>query len=115
MMQTSMCICAVSSASLCLTHLCRMDFPISINSMGSFPILGLLGGIFPSHSNFNRTFCKQTVETLIRRPHYVASDLGLHCLLMSHKNDAGLIWVNWYFNFNSSVQIPLVLYLNPSN
>ena len=26
-------------------------------------------------------------------PHFVASDLGLHCLPMSHKKDAKLIWV----------------------
>ena len=26
-------------------------------------------------------------------PHYVASDLGLHCLPMSHKKDTRLIWV----------------------
>ena len=36
---------------------------------------------------FNRTFCKQTVETLVR---WAASDLGLHCLPMAHKKDA--IW-----------------------
>ena len=36
-------------------------------------------------SNFNRTFFKQTVETLISS---VASDLGLHRLPMSHKKDA---------------------------
>ena len=27
-------------------------------------------------------------------PHTAASDLGLHCLPMSHKKDAMLIWVN---------------------
>ena len=27
-------------------------------------------------------------------PHSVASDLGLHFLLMSHKKDVRLIWVN---------------------
>ena len=26
-------------------------------------------------------------------PHFVASDLGLHCLPMSQKKDARLIWV----------------------
>ena len=50
-----------------LTHLCQMDFPISINRTSSFPILGLLGCIFRFHSNFKRTFCMQTVESLIRR------------------------------------------------
>ena len=36
----------------------------------------------------------QTVETLIRRSRIAASDLGLHCLPMSHKKDARLICVN---------------------
>ena len=27
-------------------------------------------------------------------PHSAASDLGLHCLPMSHKKDARLIWVS---------------------
>ena len=27
---------------------------------------------------------------------YAASDLGLHCLFMSHKKDARLIWVNLF-------------------
>ena len=49
----------------------------------------MLGGIFHLYSN--RTFCKQTVETLIKQN--AASDLGLHCLPMSNKKDAGLIWV----------------------
>ena len=48
------------------------------------------------YSNFNRTFCKQFVETLIK--HRIlggaASGLGLHYLLTSHKKDARLIWVN---------------------
>ena len=38
--------------------------------------------IFHFYSNFDRIFCKQTVETPV-----------LHCLSMSHKRDAGLIWV----------------------
>ena len=41
-----------------------MDFPSSISLTSQFPILGLLGSIY---SNFNRTFCKQTVENQIRR------------------------------------------------
>ena len=45
------------------------------------------------HSNFESTFCKQTVETLIR--HFAGSGLGLDCLPMSHKKDARLIWVKY--------------------
>ena len=29
-------------------------------------------------------------------PRFVASDLVLHCLLMSHEKDARLIWANQY-------------------
>ena len=31
-----------------------------------------------------------------RVPHSAASDLGLHCLPMSHKKDARLKWINSY-------------------
>ena len=55
----------------------------------------MLGGIFHFDSNFKRTFCKQTVDTLIRR-RVEASGLGLHCLSRSHKKDARLIWVKIY-------------------
>ena len=44
-------------------------------------------------SNFNRTICKQTVET-DQTPHKVASDLGLHCLPMSNKKTLGLYELN---------------------
>ena len=43
-------------------------------------------------STFKRIFCKQTTET----QRSVASDLGLHCLSMSHKKDGRLIWVTLY-------------------
>ena len=45
----------------------------------------MLGGIFHFNQNLNITFCKQTVDTLIR--------LGLHYLPTSHKKDAKQIWV----------------------
>ena len=58
-------------------------------------VLRIVENIFHLYSNFDRTFWKQTVETLIgcRR----MSDLGLHCLPFSHKKDARLIWVNMDF------------------
>ena len=71
-----------------------MDLPTYISWMSPFPILGMLGGIFHSLSNFNRTFCKQIVVTL-------ASDLGLHCLPMTHKKDAMLIRVKHLFTFRA--------------
>ena len=79
-----------------LTLLCQMDFSIFINRMSPFPILGLFGDIFHIHSHFDRTFCKQTVETLIRH-RILVSDLDLHCLPISHIKDARLIWVKVQF------------------
>ena len=32
-------------------------------------------------------------------PHSVPSDLGLHCLPMSHKKEARLLWVNMKHNY----------------
>ena len=41
----------------------RMYFPILINWMSPFPILGLLGGIFHFYSNFKRKFCGEPDRT----------------------------------------------------
>ena len=49
------------------THLCQMEFPSVINWTSPFPFEMLLGSSYHFYSNFDRTFCKQTVETLIRR------------------------------------------------
>ena len=35
-------------------------------------------------------------------PHFVASDLVLHCLPMSHKKDARLLWVECMMNVEAS-------------
>ena len=69
--------------------------PISINRTSSFPILGLLGGIFSL--NLKRTFCKKSGDP-DQTPRYLASDLCLRCLSMPHKEDTRLIWVNRYLN-----------------
>ena len=51
-----------------LTHFCLLGSSTLISWASPFPFKGLLGGIFfPFYSNFNRTFCKQIVESLIRR------------------------------------------------
>ena len=49
-----------------------------------------VGWYFSFYSNFNRTFCKQTVKTL--KPRSVASGLDLHCMPTSHKKDTRLLW-----------------------
>ena len=38
-------------------------------------------------------------------PHSVASDLGLHCLPMSHKKDTRHIWVKMYL-FCYLIRVP---------
>ena len=69
-----------------------MYFPILINRTSPYPILGLLGGICHFHFIFKKKICKQTGEP-DQTPRLAASDLVLHCLPMSHKKDARLIWV----------------------
>ena len=71
-----------------------MEFP-GYQLEQSISILRGVGLIF--YSNFDRTFCEQTVETLIRRRSFAASNLDLLCLSMSHKKDAKLICVKWRF------------------
>ena len=69
-----------------------MNFPTLISRTAPFPILGVLGGIFHFYSNFDRTFCKQTCSgDTDQTPHSAVSDLGLHCLPVSHKKDARLL------------------------
>ena len=69
-------------------NLCRLDYPIFIDVTSSLLIFGLSSGIFHFYSNCERTLCERTLETLVSS---VASDLDLHCLYMSHKNDARLM------------------------
>ena len=66
------------------------DPPISIGQV-HFSFKSCVGGIFHFYLNFDRTFCKQSVETLTR--HRV---MGLHCLPLSHKKTLGL----WLGQFN---------------
>ena len=55
------------SLDMYLTHLSRMRFPIITSWTCPFQFKGLWGVIFHFYSDFNRTLCKQTVKTLIRR------------------------------------------------
>ena len=65
------------------------NFPLLLFRPAHFHFKGLLGSLSHFHSNSNRTFCKLTVQ-----PRFAATDLGLHCLPMSYKKNAWLIWVN---------------------
>ena len=49
------------------------------------------------YSSFNKTFCKQTMERWNRvRYRFAVSDIGLHCLNISHKKYVRLIWAIQY-------------------
>ena len=50
-----------------LSHICLLDFSILINWTSPFRILGVSGVRFHFYSILNRSSCKQTVKTLIRR------------------------------------------------
>ena len=53
----------------------------------------MLGGIFSFLFEFLYKIMQANSEDPDQMPHSVASDLGLHCLPMSHKKDARHIWV----------------------
>ena len=71
-----------------------MDPSILINWTSPFPSLGVSGLLFHFYSIVNRYSCLANSEDPDQTPRSGASDLGLHCLPMSHKWDARLIWVN---------------------
>ena len=76
----------------CLTHICLVDFPILFNWTIPFPILGLSGVLFHVHFIF---FIELHVSKQWKpwSDAFYGSDLGLHCLPLSRKWDARLIWV----------------------
>ena len=63
-----------------------------INWTSPFPKLGMFGVLFYCYSILIRNSCKQTEKTVNRS---AVSNLGLHCLSMSQKWDARLIWVKY--------------------
>ena len=79
-----------------LTLLSRMKLPTFIKWTSPFSSSGLLGVVFHSYSNFNKTSCKQPVESLIKHCSLRASDLDLYYLSMFHKKNAKLIWVKYF-------------------
>ena len=50
---------------------------------------------FHIYSYFDRTIMLANSGDPDQTPSSAPSDLGLHCLPMSHKKDARLIWVNY--------------------
>ena len=70
----------VINVVISLTLLSRMKLPTFIKWTSPFSSSGLLGVVFHSYSNFNRTSCKQTLKSLItdQTLQSVASDIGLY-------------------------------------
>ena len=56
---------------------------------------------------FKRNICKQTMKNLIRQN--AASNLGLHCLQMSHKKDAMLIYI-YMEKSCTNINVGIILY-----
>ena len=67
---------------LSLTRCILVDSATVICWASPFVILGVSGLLCRFYSNFNERSCKQT-EDPDQTSHYVASDLGLHCLPMT--------------------------------
>ena len=59
----------------------------------SISVFRVVGQYFSFFSNFKRNLFANSGEP-DQTPHFVASDLVFHCLPMSHKKAARLIWVN---------------------
>ena len=88
-----------------LTHICLVDPSILINWTRPFPILEMSGLRCHFYSIANRYSCLVNSENPDQTPRFAASDLGLHCLPMSHEWDSRLIWVSLCFTF------PFLLYI----
>ena len=76
-------------STVVLIHFNRMDLPPLIRRTSPFSILGVLGGTF----FFIQILIEHSGDP-DQAPHSVASDLGLHCLPMSHKSYARLICIS---------------------
>ena len=69
-----------------------MNLPTLISRTSPFQILGVVGDIF----HYSKILIEHSVsncEDPDQTPQFVVSDLGLHCLPMSHVKDARLIWI----------------------
>ena len=75
-----------------------MNWTCLINWLSLFPILGLSGGIFSFLFKILMELSTKSVDSDLMLQH-ATSDLGLHCLPMSHKKDGRLIWVNQHSYF----------------
>ena len=72
-----------------------MHFPHPYVLVESIYILGVLGGIFHFYSN--KKLLQANSGEPDQTPCSAASDLVLHCLPISHRKNARLIWVKYLF------------------
>ena len=72
-----------------------MDLPNLIRTTSPFPILRVLCGVFLSSFQvlIEHTKLKADSKKPDQTPHHAMSDLDLHCLSVSHKKDARLVWI----------------------
>ena len=80
-----------------------ISHPLSIQLDHSISVLRLLSKIFPLCSNFNKTFWKQTVQTLVR--HHILQHLIWVCslFLCPTKRLQGLYWLmKTYLHWDNS-------------
>ena len=85
--------------SLILTHLSRMGFPT--HQLGQYiSVLRIVGWYFSFSFKFQLNNLSANSGDPDQTPRSVASDLGLHCLPVSHIKDARLIGVNVTNNFS---------------
>ena len=73
--------------------------------------ISIFGMFFPFLFEFLKTLLYANSGEPDQTPRFAASDMVLHCLLMSHKKDARLMWVNYakifsgLLKFISSMQL----------
>ena len=74
-----------------------MEFPTLIN-WTIFP-LRVVGWYFSFLLKFSKNILSANSGDPDQMPRSAASDLGLHCLLVSHKKEARLVWVKYKLIF----------------
>ena len=85
-----------------LTLISRVNFPILTLWMSPLPFFGASGMFF--FSFFDEILWANRIA-LDGTPRFAASHLGLFCLPLSHKKDAGLIWVKFHEERSASWSI----------
>ena len=94
---------AFDNVTISLTLLSRMKLPTFIKWTSPFSASGLLGVVFHSNSNFNRTSYKQTAENLIRLCSLWRLILACIICLYAYKKNASLIWVNTFVAYATHI------------